>query len=169
MTLEIQQSCFPFSAFALSPPYGSDMHFTVPRKFLSHLIRHIEKKKNLSMHRYNQNLLGVQSVPAIKCSYLGLQGQSSTFSSVSSFSFTKKEGTLANFGSFELCALNPFPSTSLSAKSAERQQRLSSVPEYQLSCIQDKHLTVPVCGFTLGWTQTREQKVSSEMPGSYRR
>lgn len=56
---------------------------------------------------------------------------------------------MADVGNFELCALNLFPTTSVSAKSAERHQRLSSVPGYQPSCIQDKHLTVPVCGFTL--------------------
>lgn len=72
MTLEIQQGCFPFFSFALSPEYGSDMHLTAPRKFLPHLVRGFEIP--LYVQIQSKLVKSSESVSTVKCSCLGLQG-----------------------------------------------------------------------------------------------
>lgn len=86
-TLAIQQGCFSFSSFALCLAYGSDMYLTAPRKFLPHLVRSFE---NFLHAQIQSKLKSSESLSAVKCSYLGVQEQSRTFFSASSFSFTRE-------------------------------------------------------------------------------
>lgn len=78
---------FPLLFYA----YGSDMHLPGPRKFLPILVRGFAK--SLCAQIQSTLVKSSVSLSAVKCSYLGLQGQSRAFTSASSLSFTR-EGVL---------------------------------------------------------------------------
>lgn len=163
MTLEIRQSCFPFFPCSL-------MQMAVICILqLPGNVFHIwlEALKNLSAHRYDQNLLKAQrvclqwNVPTRVCSdRAGLSLQHL-------LSFTREEAQwqrlreiLQDPGLFwtvvqlSLPLLYFFPLPRVQ----KHMGSWASVRRLQPSWVQDKFLSGPVCDLMLGWTHTGEQE-----------
>lgn len=164
MTLEIRQSCFPFFPCSLIHMAVLYILQLAPRKFLPYLV--IGFEKSLWAQIWSKLFKSSETLSAMKCSYLGLQGQSRAFSSASSFSFTNERTQWQSLREtcFELwCSSHFLYFTFFPAKSADRGSR-TFVPRLQPSWVQHKFLSGPVRELMLGWAQTGEQKSPQVVP-----
>lgn len=145
MALEIRKGGFHFSPSALSPPHGSDYTFYSSQEISLSFDQRL--LKNLCARIQPKLVKSSESLPVMKCSYLGLRGQSRTFSSVFSFSFTKQKGALWWIWRILNCVPSLLFTHFLSR--VQKESRGEPCVRTLVSYALDEHLSVSVCDLAL--------------------